>query len=60
MALKGQAKTDYQREYMRGRRSNKTPVIPVRPVTSLVRPANISDNQWNYIKFKAGKVEVVV
>lgn len=56
MPLTGQAKTDYQREYMRRRRSNKsvtvTP-IPVRPVTSSVRPEGISDNQWAYIQMKA-------
>ena len=37
MALTGQAKTDYQREYMRKRRSNKKPV-DVRPSQETVRP----------------------
>ena len=56
MALTGKAKTDYQREYMRRRRSNKPTVIhadPVRPVTLPVRPTGISNNQWNYIQWKA-------
>lgn len=58
MPLTGQAKTDYQRGYMRRRRSNtkpKRPTMlldlspnPVRPI----RPAGISDNQWAYIKMK--------
>lgn len=61
MVLTGQAKTDYQREYMRRRRSNKsvtvTP-ISVRPATPSVRPKeqarpNLSANQWAYIRFKA-------
>ena len=58
--LTGQAKTDYQREYMRRRRSNKPhesvrpeAVIPVRPVALPVRPTGISESQWNYIKMKA-------
>ena len=57
MALEGQAKVDYQREYMRRRRSNagsnKTASKPVRPVTLPVRPAGVSESQWNYIKMKA-------
>jgi len=66
MPLTGQAKTDYQREYMRRlraeERSNRT--IPfVRPAptsvrperTNLVRPEGLSDNQWAYIQFKAEK-----
>ena len=62
MPLTGQAKTDYQREYMRRRRSNKGVTIsiePVRPVTpSIVRPKeqvrlNLSTNQQAYIRFKA-------
>lgn len=65
MVLTGQAKTDYQREYMRKRRSNagsnKTaPVRPnnVRPTLKLVRPEpvrpeGLSDNQWAYIQMKA-------
>ena len=56
MALTGQAKTDYQREYMRMRRSN-TKSVSVRPKTSNVRPQpvrpkGISDNQWAYIQSK--------
>ena len=62
--LTGQAKTDYQREYMRRRRSNAgsnkphesvrpEAVIPVRPVALPVRPTGISESQWNYIKMKA-------
>ena len=64
MPLTGQAKTDYQREYMRKRRaterSNRT--IPfVRPASesvrpkkpNLVRPEGASDNQWAYIQMKA-------
>ena len=62
--LTGQAKIDYQRAYMRRRRSNagsnKPPesvrpeaVIPVRPETLPVRPAGLSESQWNYIKMKA-------
>ena len=41
MPLTGQAKTDYQREYMRKRRSNTGVTIKpdsVRPVTVTVRP----------------------
>ena len=58
MVLTGQAKADYQREYMRKRRSNarssKT-VESVRPkAPALVRPEGISDNQWEYMKYKAG------
>ena len=61
MALTGQAKTDYQREYMRRRRSNKGVTIsiePVRPVIPSVRPkeqarSNLSANQQAYIQFKA-------
>lgn len=60
MVLTGQAKTDYQREYMRKRRSNTEPVAVrpkpdiVRPVTpKAVRPKGISDNQWAYIQMKA-------
>ena len=58
MALTGQAKIDYQREYMRKRRSN-TEFESVRPTTpesvrpKQVRPKGISDNQWAYIQFKA-------
>ena len=37
MPLTGQAKTDYQREYMRRRRSN-TSTRPVRPLADSVRP----------------------
>jgi len=92
--LTGQAKRDYQREYMRNYRKNSHSAIsgqkqglenvsglsvsderqavrPVRPPVldlvrptldpvnvrpkplDLVRPTNISDSQWNYIKFKA-------
>ena len=58
--LTGQAKVDYQRSYMRKRRSNacstersNKPPISVRPVTLPVRPAGISESQWNYIKMKA-------
>lgn len=62
MPLTGQVKTDYQREYMRKRRSNQRSnaevesvrprnVKPVRPV--MVRPEDISDNQWAYIQMKA-------
>ncbi len=82
--LTGQAKTDYQREYMRRRRaeivrppmnlcqsirelsvdalveegivrpvSKKTD--SVRPKRNLIRPANITENQWAYIQFKANK-----
>jgi len=64
MPLTGQAKTDYMREYMRKQRSNKRsntipesvrPVTakPVRPKPNLVRPSGISNNQWEYMKFKA-------
>lgn len=65
MPLIGQAKTDYQREYMRKRRSNARSntkpksIRPERHVTvrptgpRLVRPAGISDNQWEYMKYKA-------
>ena len=61
MALTGQAKTDYQREYMRRRRSNKSVTVTpesVRPVTPSVRPKeqvrpNLSANQQAYIRFKA-------
>ena len=64
MPLTGQAKTDYQREYMRKRRaderSNRTiPFVRPAPVsvrpkkTNLVRPEDVSDNQWAYIQMKA-------
>jgi hypothetical protein len=85
--LTGQAKIDYQREYMRNLRKNKESlksgqkqgiknaleltqlneqrcVRPVRPLMlDPVRPAikypsrpdNISDNQWEMIKYKAEK-----
>jgi len=56
MPLTGQAKTDYQREYMRKRRSNAKPVS-VRPKSNnvrpkAVRPEGLSDNQWAYIQSK--------
>lgn len=41
MPLTGQAKTDYQREYMRQRRSNvrsNKPDVDVRPIDTFVRP----------------------
>lgn len=61
MPLTGQAKTDYQREYMRRRRSNTSVTITpisVRPVTPSIRPnkprpSGISNNQWAYIQMKA-------
>ena len=66
--MTGQAKTDYQREYMRKRRSNtrsNTEPVSVRPVTPeavrseqmprFIRPEGISDNQWAYIKYKKEK-----
>lgn len=61
MALTGQAKIDYQREYMRRRRSNTKPCSntqSVRPVTPSVRPKEqarpgLSANQQAYIRFKA-------
>ena len=38
--LQGQAKTDYQREYMRRRRASaKEPQVRVRPLGIFVRPA---------------------
>lgn len=43
MALKGQAKKDYQREYMRHKRSNKTSVRPV--LDPAVRPIVQPDKQ---------------
>jgi len=63
MPLTGQAKTDYQREYMRRRRSNtgsNTKPEAVRPKTTNVRPVSVrpvrpkglSDNQWAYIQSK--------
>ena len=66
MALTGQAKTDYQREYMRKRRSNASVTVtpesvrpvtvkPVRPKANLVRPEGVSNNQWAYIKMRAGQ-----
>ena len=62
MPLTGQAKTDYQREYMRRRRSNTNVTVtpesirpeqpkPVRP--KMQRPEGVSDNQWAYIQMKA-------
>ena len=62
--LTGQAKTDYQRDYMRKRRSNARSNIipesvrtvtpkPVRPKTIVVRPEGVSDNQWAYIQSRA-------
>ena len=56
--LKGQAKTDYQREYMRRRRSNirsNTKPVSIRPKP--VRPEGVSDNQWAYIQMKAEECE---
>jgi len=66
MPLTGQAKTDYQREYMRRRRSNNrsnirvdtvrpVTVYPVRPKEQVQpptkpRPPGLSDNQWAYIQ----------
>ncbi len=68
MPLTGQAKTDYQREYMRRRRSNTKPSakpVSVRPtidnvrpeVPKLVRPEGLSASQWAYIQMKAEKEE---
>ena len=42
MPLTGQAKTDYQREYMRRRRSNKIPSVEPESVRPYVRPARIT------------------
>ena len=66
MALTGQAKTDYQREYMRRFRSNKRrdtvrpeTVYPVRPEERAepprlkLKPEGLSANQWAYIQMKA-------
>lgn len=63
MVLTGQAKTDYQREYMRRRRATRSnasvtikqeSVRPKQPVSVRPkRPSGISDSQWNYIKMKA-------
>ena len=57
MALEGQSKVDYQREYMRRRRSNcgsNKPSESVRPLVTLpVRPEGVSESQWNYIKLKS-------
>jgi len=57
--LTGQAKTDYQRKYMRKRRSNTRSVSvrpvtvkPVRPKPKSVRPEGLSDNQWAYVQSK--------
>lgn len=60
MVLTGQAKTDYQRKYMRKRRSNtrsNTKPVSVRPKPDIVRPkavrpSGLSDNQWAYIQSK--------
>lgn len=41
--MKGQAKTRYQREYMRRRRSNNPMLDPVRPS---VRPAQLDPVGW--------------
>lgn len=66
MPLTGQAKTDYQREYMRKRRSNVEPegvrpiaLNPVRPKPAFVRPVGLSDNQWEYMKYKAEQKQKV-
>ena len=64
MALTGQAKTEYQREYMRRRRSNAISDIrsesvrpeqtsAVRPKKLAVRSLGVSDNAWAYIQSKA-------
>ena len=38
MVLKGKAKRDYQREYMRRNRSNKSLVSPAEMLAPIVRP----------------------
>ncbi len=60
MPLTGQAKTDYQREYMRKRRAlGSNTGVTIRPEfvrpkqTTLVRPEGVSDNQWAYIQMRA-------
>lgn len=63
MPLTGHAKKDYQREYMRdymrNRRAGTTKDstisqgITVKTRQVSLRPANISDNQWAYIQFRA-------
>jgi hypothetical protein len=60
MPLSGQAKTDYQREYMRKRRAlGSNTGVTIRPKSvrpeqvGLVRPKGVSDNQWAYIQMKA-------
>lgn len=58
MALTGQAKVDYQREYMRRRRSNtigsfvRPTASSVRPKLEHDRPPGITDSVWNYMKMK--------
>ena len=65
MVLTGQSKTDYQREYMRRRRSNikcdtvrPETVYPIRPEERAEpprlkpKPEGLSANQWAYIQFK--------
>ncbi len=84
MPLTGQAKTDYQRDYMRRRRSNAgsntkpesvrprrhvtvrpsehsfdagivSPPIPLKREPVIERPPGLSENQWAYMKYRAGK-----
>lgn len=44
MALQGQAKTDYMRQYMRDRRRQDSVRPPVRPVRPDVRPNGQQSN----------------
>ena len=41
MPLKGQAKTDYQRDYMKKRRSNKDMLDPIGPPVRPVKPTRL-------------------
>lgn len=68
MPLTGQAKTNYQRDYMRRRRSNNVTqtVRPEQPEVvrpnkpAVMRPAGLSDNQWAYRQFKAEVLGLII
>lgn len=52
--LTGQAKTDYQREYMRRRRSNAKPNL-LDPATVVVLDPSLRDMSGDVVAFKEGE-----
>lgn len=56
MVLSGQAKTDYQREYMRRRRSNRMKPDTLDPLRPHVRPKELDIEPQSHSPMMAGYV----